>query len=72
MIGKLIGAFVGERMARRGEGAKGALMGAVAPLVARRLFGPLGLALAGGYAAKRYYDYRKRARAVTPFAAAEV
>jgi hypothetical protein len=63
MIGKLIGAFVGERMARRGEGMKGAMMGAMAPVVARRLFGPLGLALAGGYMAKRYYDRRRNRRA---------
>jgi hypothetical protein len=60
MIGKIIGAAVGERVARRsGGGAKGALIGALVPMVARRLFGPLGLALAGGYAAKRYYDSRK-------------
>ena len=60
MIGKVIGAAVGERIARRyGTGAKGAMIGALAPVVMRRLFGPLGLALAGGYAAKKYYDRRK-------------
>ena len=32
---------------------------ALAPMVARRAFGPLGLALAGGWAAKKYYDTRK-------------
>jgi hypothetical protein len=32
------------------------------PIVARRAFGPLGLALAGGYAAKKFYDGRKRRR----------
>ncbi len=62
MIGKIVGALVGERVAQRyGTGAKGALIGALAPVVARRLFGPLGLALAGGYAAKKFYD-RRRAR----------
>ena len=60
MIGKIAGAIVGKKIAERyGEGPKGALIGALAPLVARRLFGPLGLALAGGYAAKKYYDSRR-------------
>ena len=63
MIGKLLGAFVGKRIAERhGSGAKGVVIGALAPVVARRLFGPLGLALAGGYAAKKYYDHRKASR----------
>ena len=64
MIGKIFTAAIGERIARNyGTGAKGALIGALAPAVARRLFGPLGLALAGGYAAKKYLDYRReRAR----------
>jgi hypothetical protein len=62
MIGKIIGAAIGERVARgsgSGSGAKGAFIGALVPVVARRLFGPLGLALAGGYAVKKYYDSRK-------------
>lgn len=60
MLGKIFGAVVGERIARRyGTGAKGALIGAAIPVVARRLFGPLGPVLAGGYAAKKYYDHRK-------------
>lgn len=60
MLGKIIGAVVGERIAHRyGTGARGAVIGAMAPVVVRRLFGPLGLALAGGYAAKKYYDHRK-------------
>ena len=63
MFGKLFGAFVGKRIAERhGSGATGVLIGALAPVVARRLAGPLGLALAGGYAAKKYYDHRKASR----------
>ena len=63
MIGKIVGAIAGERIARRyGTGARGAMIGAAAPFFVRRLFGPLGLALAGGYAAKKYYDRRSRAR----------
>ncbi len=61
MIGKIIGAVVGQRLARR-SGARGAIAGALVPIVARRAFGPLGLALAGGYAAKKVYDSRKRRR----------
>lgn len=60
MIGKIIGAAVGRRMgARHGDGVKGAMIGALVPVIARRAFGPLGFALAGGYAAKKYYDSRK-------------
>lgn len=63
MIGKIIGAAVGRRMGRRhGDGVKGALLGALAPVVARRAFGPLGFALMGGYAAKKYYEGRKARR----------
>ena len=61
MIGKIIGAAVGKKIAGRyGEGGKGMLIGAVAPMLARRAFGPLGLALAGGYVAKKIYDRSKR------------
>lgn len=60
MIGKIIGAAIGKKVAGRHEGTKGMLLGALAPVVARRAFGPLGLALAGGYAAKKYYDSKKR------------
>ena len=59
MIGKIVGAAVGRRIAGRYSGGKGMLIGALAPVVARRAFGPLGLALAGGWAAKKYYDSRK-------------
>lgn len=60
MLGKLIGAIVGERAARHVSGVSGtggAVLGAVAPTVIRRL-GPAGLiaALAGGYLLKRYAD----------------
>ena len=60
MIGKIIGAAVGKRMAGRHSGAKGMLLGALAPAIARRAFGPLGLAVGGGYLAKKYYDKRRQ------------
>ena len=59
MIGKIIGAAIGRRVAGRYNGGTGMMVGALAPMIARRAFGPLGLALAGGYAAKKYYDSRK-------------
>jgi hypothetical protein len=63
MIGKIIGGMVGKKIAaRHGDGTKGLIIGALAPIVMRRAFGPLGLALAGGYAAKKYLDSRKAKR----------
>lgn len=63
MIAKILGAVAGKKLAGRyGNGAKGALIGAAVPIVARRAFGPLGLALAGGYAAKKLYDRSKAKR----------
>ena len=60
MIGKIIGAVAGKKIAERyGNGAKGAMIGAAAPILLRRAFGPLGLAIGGGYLAKKYYDSRK-------------
>ena len=59
MIGKIIGAAIGRRVAGRYSGGKGMVIGALAPMIARRAFGPLGLAIGGGYLAKKYYDSRK-------------
>lgn len=59
MIAKIVGAAIGKRVAGRYGGGKGMLLGAMAPMIAKRAFGPLGLALAGGWAAKKYYDGRK-------------
>lgn len=65
MLGKIASALIGKRIAERhGEGAKGAMIGWAAPIIARRAIGPLGLAVAGGYAAKKIYD-RRRGRTVT-------
>ncbi len=64
MIGKLIGAAVGAKVAERArgiDGPAGAILGALAVPLVRRL-GPLGwvAVAAGGYAAKRMS--RKSAR----------
>lgn len=60
MIGKIIGAAIGSRIDRRdgSSGIKGALTGALAASVIRRL-GPLGLVLGGAYVAKKAYDNRR-------------
>ena len=66
MIGKILGAIAGEKLAGRNSRASGALIGAALPYIARRGLGPLGLALGAGWAAKKLYD-RSRARRA-PFA----
>lgn len=62
MIGKMIGAMIGKRLAGPGSGAKGMLIGAAVPWIARRAFTPLGFAAMGAYGAKKYYDSRKARR----------
>ena len=71
MIGRLIGAAVGAKAAEhvRGIGGPGgALLGAGAVALARRL-SPMALlaAAAGGYAAKRYYDRREKREGKQPY-----
>ena len=57
MIGKLIGAFVGDKLAKKTgdlDGATGAVLGVVATTVLRRMSLPAMLAIgAGGYLAKK-------------------
>ena len=65
MIGKLIGAGIGKRIAGRHEGFRGALIGAAAPWLIRRAFTPLGVAALGAWGAKKYYDRRRARRAAT-------
>ncbi len=66
MIGKIIGAVAGQRVAQNSgvNGPAGALLGAGAVSVARRL-GPVGLILAGlgGYAYKRHRDKSRQSPA---------
>ena len=60
MIGKVIGAFVGDRIAKQTKGvggATGAALGVVATTMLRRMSLPAMLALgAGGYVAKKFMD----------------
>ena len=64
MIGKIIGAGVGRRIAGRNDGVKGAVLGAAAPWLLRRAFTPLGFAALGAYGAKKLYDKRRARRSV--------
>ena len=65
MIRNLIGAAIGRRIAGNQNGARGALLGAAAPFIARTAFGPLGFAVAGAWGAKKLYDRRRRTRGAT-------
>ena len=60
MFGKIAGALIGEKIAGRNSGARGALLGAGVAAVARRGLGPLAGALALGWGAKRLWEWRKR------------
>ena len=66
MLGKIAGAMIGQRVAGRHSGAKGALLGYGAAALARRGLGPLGLALGLGWAAKKLYERRGRRAPVYP------
>ena len=60
MIGKILGALIGAEVERRRQesGLKGAVLGAAAVGLAKRL-GPAALLLGGAYAAKKIYDRRR-------------
>ncbi len=66
MLAKILGAIAGQKMAGRNDKLTGALVGAAVPVIARRGLGPLGLALAAGWGAKKLYDRRqaRRGRAI--------
>ena len=67
MLGKIIGGYVGGKLAGRyGTGARGAVLGALAPVVARRALGPVGLALGGAWLGKKLWDRRRARRAGVP------
>ena len=62
MLGKIAAAIIGEKVAGRNRGVRGALMGAGLAAVARRGFGPLALALGAGWAAKKMWNKRQDRR----------
>jgi hypothetical protein len=65
MLGKIAGVLIGNKVAGRNSGLKGAILGAAGARVAARGLGPLGTFLAVGYGAKKLYDWN-RSRKTTP------
>jgi hypothetical protein len=62
MLGKLAGAFIGEKIAGRNQGLKGAALGYGITAIAKRGLGPLALALGAGWAAKKMLSKRQERR----------
>ena len=61
MFGKIAGAFIGEKLAGRNSGAKGALIGAGAAALARRSMPALLGAAVIGYGLKKLWGKRSSA-----------
>jgi hypothetical protein len=61
MLGKILGAIVGEKIAGRNRKLTGALVGAAVPVVARRGLAPVAVVLAAGWGVKKLLE-RRRAR----------
>ena len=67
MLGKIAGALIGNRIAGRNDGLKGAILGAAGARVASRGMGGLGTALMLGYGAKKLYDWNRSRRSQASF-----
>ena len=65
MIGKLFGAWLGEKVAGRNAGAKGAILGYGAAALARRSVPTLAALGIGGWAFRKWRD-KRRADAAYP------
>jgi hypothetical protein len=65
MIGKLFGAWLGEKVAGRNEGTKGAILGYGAAALARRSVPTLAALTLGGWAFKKWRE-RRRSRPSYP------
>jgi len=65
MLGKLAGAWLGERIAGRNSGAKGAIIGYGATALARRSVPALTAIALAGWAFRKWRD-RRRAKAAYP------
>lgn len=66
MLGRILTAEIGRRLAGPDKGLTGALIGAAAPWLVRRAFTPIGAAIIGGLIAKRVYDRRKERQNTPP------
>jgi hypothetical protein len=65
MVGKLFGAWLGEKVAGKNEGTRGALIGYGAAALARRSVPTLAAVAIGGWAFRKWRD-RRRANASYP------
>lgn len=63
MIGKILTAAIGRKLAGPDDKGEGTALGFFAPAIAKRVGAPLALAFAGGYVAKKLWDWRKDQRA---------
>ena len=59
MLGKLVGAWLGEKVAGPNEGAKGAILGYGAAALARRSVPTLAALALGGWAFKKWREHRR-------------
>lgn len=66
MIGKLVGAWVGQRTAGPNRGARGALLGYGAAALAKRSVPALAMVAGGAWLARRLYERRKRGTPAYP------
>ena len=60
MIGKLFGAWLGEKVAGENQGAKGAILGYGAAAIARRSVPALAAVALGGWAFRKWRGRRDR------------
>ena len=65
MIGKLLGAMLGKKIAGRNQGAKGAILGYGTAALAKRSVPTLAALALGGWALNKWRD-KRRARASYP------
>lgn len=59
MFGKLFGAWLGEKVAGKHEGAKGAILGYGAAVLAKRSVPTLAAVALGGWAFKKWRERRR-------------
>jgi hypothetical protein len=59
MLGKLFGAWLGEKVAGKNDGAKGAMLGYGAAALAKRSVPTLAAVALGGWAFKKWREHRR-------------
>lgn len=64
MLGKILGAIVGEKVAGPNNKLSGALIGAAVPVILRRGLGPIAVLVAAGWGAKKLIDYSRVRKSV--------